>query len=185
MKIQGKDFAAKAKPFTVSMANGEEVVLIVSPLPPGFIEEEEEEVPQPRMPYRVARQPKTGRILRDGDGNSVTVPDENDPKYQRKVLRCAQARAARVVATALRDSPGIEFDTQRGDYPRMENYFYELGAEMISAGLAQAQQSEIIRTVLDISGMNLRDAQEVAEATFPDGEEPRPAVGREAFGEEG
>ena len=185
MKIQGKSYEATAKPFTVTMVDGSEVVLVLSPLPPGFAEGEEEEIPQPKLPYRIPRQPKTGRILRDENGNPITVPDEQDAAYQRKILRCGMGRAARTVYATLREEPSIEWETTSEAYPKAEEFYHELSNEMTASGLGAAQQTEIIRVAMEMTGLNIKDAQEVAEARFPDGEEPRPQAGEESVGGQG
>ena len=184
MKIGGKNYQARSKEVSVKTLSGEVVILTIEPLPPGFMEQEPEVIPEPKCPRRWATKPGNDhKLLRDPQTKSpIAVADEENPKYQQARFRMVRARTARAIFTALANDPSVEFETERNDYASATSYYYAVAEELEACGLGLAQQMTLLEAILDLSGLSVKEAVEEGLETFHDGPDRGAAGGEPSQG---
>lgn len=166
MKIGGKTYEAKRTPISVPTLSGENVILTIEPLPPGFMEQEPEIIPEPKVPHRWATKPGNQKKLLRDQGKPIAVQDEENPRYQQARYRMTRARVARAIYTSLQNDDAVAFETVRSEQQSMTAYFYAIAEELEACGIGLGAQMTLFEAILELSGLNVKEAVDEGLGTF-------------------
>lgn len=158
------DYAAS---FTLPRRSGEGLVMRLKPLPLGFQRKlRQRGLSQPLPPVRVARDP-SGRPLRDGQGQVVSVPDAADARYQEELERYHQRVAALSFHQSVAEDASLCFETlpPAGDAADWGAFADRLLDEMEQAGFTAGDLTLICREICRISNL-LDEHLTTAQANF-------------------
>lgn len=172
MQVAGQSFAPKPLTITLVTSGGQEVELTVSAYPPGFNERENHLFPEPRLPKDKVRDSR-GRVVRDGKV-PILEGNENDEKYQNKMLRMVKRRQARRFHSALREDERVTWETSLPEGMELGKetpqdaaaFFDDLFDEAENGGFGLAQMAAVIECAAQLSGMMATEARGDAEAAF-------------------
>lgn len=162
--------------FALARPDGGEWVLKLSPLPLGFQRRlGERGIVSPAVPSRVARDSRGG-LLKDRDGNAVTIADPHDAAYLRERERYQQHLAALTIWEALRNDADVAFDAQPPESGPWTEFAEQLCSELEEAGWSLGDVSVVCEEVFRLSNLldeHLREAEQTFSSPAPPPETPK------------
>jgi len=173
MKIGSRsDFVQKASVVLIPERDGQEAVMVqINSVPFGFDQQIEEELPSPKPPLKVMRDPVTGKSIpvKGKPGVFVTVPDKEDEEFQREERIITRLQAAMTFYHGTKCDGGITWEVDPAQLSGRK--FYEgVAAELKQSGIPFGAVSKVAVQVMRISGVDSARIKEV-EKVFLEQEE--------------
>jgi hypothetical protein len=176
MKLNGQLLTNSYRhPFSLPRVGDEPLAMQLQPLPLGFHQRlRERGIQPPTTPLKIARD-SSGKPLRDGQGNALTLAETQNPEYLLELERYHQRVAVLALAQSLEGDQHVGFDTpvpSGTDGQVWIRYANALLHEMEAAGFTAGDLLLLCREISRIS--NLLDEQLTqAQANFsPSGPSP-------------
>lgn len=154
------------QPVTVVWSCGDaDVSVRVRPLSLGFARRFKERGVVPPTPPKTVSRDSAGRVLRDGNGDVVTVADEGDAAYQAAVERYHERLAVLMVAESAGEDLGLETPRPTGDSGWLE-YADAVSDEFGAAGLTTGDLIRLCQAACEASRLGSDDLDRSADAFF-------------------
>ncbi len=171
MKIHGQPFTVDySKQIELPRPDGRSLVLTIRPLALAFHRRlRKNGIAPPTPPTRVARD-SSGRPIRDERNLAVLVADDQDAAYAESCELYHQRIAILVAVEALRDDPGLQFETSRpAEGTDWCHYADRLHEEFEQAGWSAGDLIHICDEVCRLSNLVDEHMQRSYERFFPPG----------------
>lgn len=156
------------QPVTVVWSCGDtDVSVRVRPLSLGFARRFKERGVVPPTPPRTVSRDSGGRVLRDGNGEPVTVVDTADAAYQAAVERYHERLAVLMVAESVGEELGLEAVVPTG-HAGWDGYADAVADELAAAGFTSGDLVRLCQAVCEASRLGSSDLQRAADDFFTD-----------------
>lgn len=170
MKILGKSkIKPKAETVPLGVAeDGQRIDVIMTGPPLGYLEQLDEELPDPTPPQVVMRDPRTKEVLKDDDDRPITVGNVDDPVYLKQRGRINRAKTMALLLKCLGDQ--VEVKAQHNGDP--VGYYESVFQELEQAGVGLAAFKRLASASLRVSGLGVDEvdqARELLLETLPEG----------------